>query len=292
MIQPGMMFGGEGPIMHGTWYNPHTGDAFTVRDSFFEDNQYTITTTDGRYLRYDQIQNYIQSDMKLEDLKNINNENKPKETKEVLPLEVSNLINDNLDVNNNPYSDLIIPDDEIFNNFNMNNKVTSFGNINTPTSESSNVLNNTIKDDISAKSAKVNMNNAIIEKALKNTDKPNFSINVEWPNYPSKEIEMIKDIMEISSDEIVEWYLNNIQFADFIMAFKNAIDDKIRFGNKSEVIEAKVIKLPEPEEVITIEAPTAVDSHTDDGGALAKEPKKLSGPKATRAGRKPVNKKK
>ena len=45
MIQPGMMFGGEGPVMQGTWYNPTTGDAFTVRDSFFEDNQYVITTT-------------------------------------------------------------------------------------------------------------------------------------------------------------------------------------------------------------------------------------------------------
>ena len=289
MIQPGMMFGGEGPIMHGTWYNPHTGDAFTVRDSFFEDNQYTITTTDGRYLRYDQIQNYIQSDMKLEDLKNINNENKPKETKEALPLEVSNLIDDNLDINNNTYGDLIIPDDEIFNNFNMNNKVTSFGNINTPISESSNASNNTI-NDISVKS--VNMNSAIIEKALKNTVKPNFSINVDWPNYPSKEIEMLKDIMEISSDEIVKWYLDNIQFTDFIMEFKTAIDNKIRFSNKSENIETEVIKLPEPEEVITIEAPNTVDSHKDNEGALAKEPKKFGGPKSIKAARKVTNKKK
>ena len=65
----GMMFGGEGPVMQGTWYNPNTGDAFTVRDSFFEDNQYVVTTTDGRYLSYNQIQNYIQSDMPLEQLK-------------------------------------------------------------------------------------------------------------------------------------------------------------------------------------------------------------------------------
>jgi hypothetical protein len=76
------------------------------------------------------------------------------------------------------------------------------------------------------------------------------------------------------------------------MAFKTAIDDKIRFGNKAENIEAKVIKLPEPEEVITIEAPVIDESHKDDGGALAKEPKKLGGPKTPRGGRKPVNKKK
>ena len=275
MIQPGMMFGGEGPVMNGTWYNPHTGDAFTVRDSFFEDNQYVVTTTDGRYFRYDQLQNYIQSDMKLEDLKQMHETKE--NTNEILPLEVSNLIDKSDD--EDPVG--ILPDDlELI-------KPRSLGNLgDKPT------VANYVKDDVKLPVTPVNMNSAIIEKALKNTTKPNFSINVEWSNYPSKEIEMLKDIMEIPSDEIVEWYLDNIQFNDFILAFKAAIDDKIRFGNKSEVIEAKVIKLPEPEEVITIEAPTNVDSHKDDGGALAKEPKKLGGPKAARAGRKPVNKKK
>ena len=276
MIQPGMMFGGEGPVMNGTWYNPHTGDAFTVRDSFFEDNQYVVTTTDGRYFRYDQLQNYIQSDMKLEDLKQL------RETKEnnneILPLEVSNLI-DKADDEEDPIG--ILPDDlDLI-------KPRSLGNLgDKPT------VANYVKDDVKLPASPVNMNSAIIEKALKNTVKPNFSINVEWSNYPSKEIEMLKDIMEIPSDEIVEWYLDNIQFNDFVMAFKSAIDDKIRFGNKAENIEAKVIRLPEPEEVITIEAPVINESHKDDGGALAKEPKKLGGPKTPRVGRKPVNKKK
>ena len=278
MIQPGMMFGGEGPVMNGTWYNPHTGDAFTVRDSFFEDNQYVVTTTDGRYFRYDQLQNYIQSDMKLEDLKQMHEVKE--NTNEILPLEVSNLIDKSGD--EDPIG--ILPDDlELI-------KPRSLGNLgDTPTTPT---VANYVKDDVKLSITPVNMNSAIIEKALKNTTKPNFSINIEWSNYPSKEIEMLKDIMEIPSDEIVEWYLDNIQFNDFVMAFKAAIDDKIRFGNKAENIEAKVIRLPEPEEVITIEAPTAVDSHEDDGGALAKEPKKLGGPKSTRAGRKPVNKKK
>jgi hypothetical protein len=275
MIQPGMMFGGEGPVMNGTWYNPHTGDAFTVRDSFFEDNQYVVTTTDGRYFRYDQLQNYIQSDMKLEDLKQMHEVKE--NTNEILPLEVSNLIDKSDD--EDPVG--ILPDDlDLI-------KPRSLGNLgDKPT------VANYVKDDIKLPVTPVNMNSAIIEKALKNTIKPNFSINVEWSNYPSKEIEMLKDIMEIPSDEIVEWYLDNIQFNEFIMAFKTAIDDKIRFGNKAENIEAKVIKLPEPEEIITIEAPVIDESHKDDGGALAKEPKKLGGPKTPRGGRKPVNKKK
>ena len=273
MIQPGMMFGGEGPVMNGTWYNPHTGDAFTVRDSFFEDNQYVVTTTDGRYFRYDQLQNYIQSDMKLEDLKKM--KVPTKEVNEPLPAVVSDLIDDS----ESNYTSMLLPEDEEL------IRPRSLGNLgDTPT-----VANYTPRSEV--KDVPVNMNSAIIEKALKNTTKPNFSINVEWSNYPSKEIEMLKDIMEIPSDEIVEWYLDNIQFNDFIMAFKAAIDDKIRFGNKSEVIEGKIINLPEPEEVIAIEVPT-IDASYEDDGALAKEPKKLGGPKASRAGRKAVNKKK
>ena len=269
MIQPGMMFGGEGPVMQGTWYNPHTGDAFTVRDSFFEDNQYVVTTTDGRYFRYDQLQNYIQSDMKLDELKKMKIENKQEEK---LPTEVSNLIN------GDDYSTMMLPEDK-----DILNKPKTLGNIN-------NVNSNTTQIKLESP-VNTNMNSAIIEKALKNTVKPNFSINIEWPNYPSKEIEMLKDIMEIPSDEIVEWYLDNIQFNDFIMAFKNAIDDKIRFDNKSEVIEAKVVKLPDPEEVIVFEDPI-VETPLEVDGALAKEPKKLGGPKATHAGRKATNKKK
>jgi hypothetical protein len=215
--------------------------------------------------------------MKLEDLKKM--KVPTKEVNEPLPAEVSNLI-DNSDSYDSNYTSMLLPEDEEL------IRPRSLGNLgDTPT-----VANYNPIDEV--KAAPVNMNSAIIEKALKNTIKPNFSINVEWSNYPSKEIEMLKDIMEIPSDEIVEWYLDNIQFNDFIMAFKTAIDDKIRFGNKAENIEAKVIRLPEPEEIITIEAPIAVESHEDDGGALAKEPKKLGGPKSTRAGRKPVNKKK
>lgn len=237
MIQPGMMFGGEGPVMQGTWYNPTTGDAFTVRDSFFEDNQYVITTTDGRYLRYDQIQNYIQSDMKLDDLKQLKKENTVKE--ETLPAEVSNLIagDDDIYFGGN-VNDMLLPEDAAL----INKPMGNLGNIyNTPMQ--------TLIQDPKPSVNTVDMNTAIIEKALKNANKPNFSINVKWDNYPSKEIEMLKDIMEIPVTEIVDWYLDNIQLDEFIMAFKAAIDDKISFGNEYKQVEVKVIKSEEPVEV-------------------------------------------
>ena len=62
MTHQGIVFDTQGPVMSGTWYNPKTGDSFTVRDSFFQDNQFVVTTTDGRMLSYNQIQHYVQSD--------------------------------------------------------------------------------------------------------------------------------------------------------------------------------------------------------------------------------------
>ena len=218
----GMMFGGEGPIMQGTWYNPNTGDAFTVRDSFFEDNQYVVTTTDGRYLNYDQIQDYVQSDMKLEDLKKMKVEKK-NTVKEELPAEVASLIADN---GGDPYASMMTPEDMMIGNNKPN-------------------LGNLYRDDLSVQKTPIgnvyvdttrntgkgqSMNEAIIEKALKNTEKPEFNVNVIWDNFPLKQIEMLKDIMEIPEDEIIDWYLDNIEMIDIVDAIKTAIRTRILCG--------------------------------------------------------------
>lgn len=210
-MQNGMMFGGDGPVMQGTWYNPDTGDAFTVRDSFFEDNQYVVTTTDGRYLKYDQLQRYLQSDMKLEELKKIGREKKQKQD-EPLPESVMNI----LDNGDDSYSDLIIPEDDIFNK-------PQLGNIYAGPQPESRVYN----PNANAIQSSMNMNSMIIEKALKSASSPKVTVSLDWNDYPEKEIIMLKDIMDISADEIVEWYLNSITMMDFIEDFKVAIRNRI-----------------------------------------------------------------
>lgn len=216
MIQPGMMFGGEGPVMQGTWYNPQTGDAFTVRDSFFEDNQYVVTTTDGRYLNYNQLQNYVQSDMKLEDLK----KNRVQRD-EPVPAEIMDMIaNDDLsEVQSDDYFGIIPEDMDI-----ISDKSKPMGNI--YAAPESQTLRPTQSQPVQ------NLNTTIIEKALKNTSKPTFSINVKWPNYPAKEIEMLKDIMEIPINEIANWYLDSISLDEFVTAFKVAIQENVEQGGK------------------------------------------------------------
>lgn len=230
----GMMFGGEGPVMQGTWYNPDTGDAFTVRDSFFEDNQYIVSTTDGRYLKYDQIQSYVQSDMKLEELKKLGKSNKQKQ-EDKLPDAVMSILDSD---ENDTYSDLIIPED-----YNLNK--SSIGNIYADKQESR------VFNPNASNSNKINitMNYAIIEKALKNTDVPKMNISLDWKNYPKKQIEMLKDIMEISEEEIIEWYLNNVEVIEIINRFKDSIRQHI--STKTESTE-KISTTPES---VQVEAP-------------------------------------
>lgn len=93
MLNNGIMFGDQGPLMDGTWYNPSTNDSFTVKDSFFEDGQYMVTTTDGRMLGYDMIQNYIKTDKPI--TVNTANDN--------IPNEVINEIDDSLFIDDDIY---------------------------------------------------------------------------------------------------------------------------------------------------------------------------------------------
>ena len=42
----------DGPTIEGVWQNPKTGDFFTVRDSYMEDDDFIIIATDGRRFNY------------------------------------------------------------------------------------------------------------------------------------------------------------------------------------------------------------------------------------------------
>lgn len=230
MIQPGMTFGSDGPLVQGTWVNPNTGDSFTVRDSFFEDNQYVVTTTDGRYIKYDQLQHYIQADQKaIEGIKQ-SIANKVKD--EPLPTEIANLINDD-------YTDdsLMTPEDY---KLIYGNKSKSLGNLNDGARHIAPAYAHATTPVATA--LPENMNTAIIKKALNNTEQPKFKVVVDWNNYPVKQIEMLYDIMGISEEEILEWYLDNIQMDDVITAIKNGIKNRICSTQKSEAVDVIIDK--------------------------------------------------
>lgn len=242
-IQPGMTFGSEGPLVQGTWINPNTGDSFTVRDSFFEDNQYVVTTTDGRYIRYDQLQYYIQADPKAIDSIKQAAANKVKE--EPLPTEVSNLIATD---EHHVAETMITPEDYelIYGTPNYGKTgrepiaiAKTLGNLNdgtrhiAPAHAHAPVMTEGI-------ALPEDMNRAIIKKALNNTEQPKFKVTVDWDKYPAKQIEMLYDIMGISEEDILEWYLDNIQMTDIVTSIKDGIKNRICSTQKPEVVNKPV----------------------------------------------------
>lgn len=255
----GMMFGGEGPVMQGTWYNPNTGDAFTVRDSFFEDNQYVVTTTDGRYLSYNQIQNYVQSDMPLEQLKK---QAKPQQTaKNEIPAELKDLIETEDSVES-----MMSPEDAALITGNR-----SLGNLNDRHIASA--LEHQIKHPVT-QDVPSNINYSIIEKALKNASKPQIDVNIKWDNYPLKQIDMLTDVMEIPIDEIVTWYLDNINMYDIADAVKESIRYRLlcEDGGKPELDLRHLIGVQE-------EAEEVIESYST---SIAVDKKAVKGPKTVK----------
>lgn len=191
----GIIFGTQGPVMSGTWYNPATGDSFTVMDSFFENNQYVVKTTDNRILSYDVIQNYVQSDKPIA---------MPKKQQDELPAEVANLIAE----------DTIFEEDGLFVDtdiYGINNPLTpSLGNINKP-------LPYGVKDETPS------FNVGVIKKALDKYTRPQVDCSIAWDNFPKKEIQMLNEIMEIDTKEIVEWYASQLDTTEIAIAIHNSI---------------------------------------------------------------------
>lgn len=193
-------FASEGPIMDGTWYNPKNGDSFTVSDTFFQDNQLMVKTTDGRILDYNFMQNYVKSDKPIPKI----------EKTPSLPKEVHDLLAKDDDMG-------ILEDDK-------NLMRPNLGNI----SEQRNPIQQPQQDtDL-----------AIITKALSKRTKPVIDFNIKWNEYPENEINMLMDLMEVDKDKIIDYYISNIDIqrvkADIQESLKKYINKK---ATKPEAVE-------------------------------------------------------
>lgn len=182
-MMQGIQFNMEGPVMSGTWYNPKTGDSFTVRDTFFEDNNYIVTTMDGRRLDYNFIQNYVKSDTPIPKME------QPKKTNNIseIPQEVLSEISNEMD-------DFILEDDMLL----LQTKTAPQKEIISSKRINLDNLSDNKKDSKPT-------NYYIIDKALSKVKKPKFELKCKWDKFPKQEIEMLKDIMDISLDEIRDY---------------------------------------------------------------------------------------
>lgn len=208
-------FSGDGPIMSGTWINPSNGDTFTVKDSFFQDNQYMVQTTDGRLLDYNFIQHYVQADE--QSLKALQESKQKTESNTIknIPPEVSSLLstNDEATTQDN-YNQYMLEEDLILTTPKKNQPQVSLGNLNQNTQ-------NIPQSDFSG-STEMNPNTLIISKALQNTEKPDVNIKFSWAKCPIEKINALNDLFGIPNEEIIDWYIENM---DKDVLYKSIIDE-------------------------------------------------------------------
>lgn len=237
MINSGVTFGMEGPVMEGTWYNVQTGDSFTVRNSFFEDNEFIIQTTDGRLLKYSQIQNYIKSDKPIE------MEKKPQQA--ALPAEVADLLE------GENYNDMIMEDDLAMI---QGQAPVTLGNLRDSITTNPNQVTQVVSSE------PINTNYKIISKALSKRTLPDFQVGIDWIGCPVKEMEMLMDLMDVQESEIVDWYLSQVDVQTTTIMIKEVIKDYLMKQLHPEVGEdTKAVEMiPQPQDmdtVATIEKP-------------------------------------
>lgn len=188
----------DGPIMEGKWFNPKTGDTFTVKDSFFEDNQFKVVTTDGRTLGYNQIQNYIKDCSKDgRQSKNINKETGIKKDNK-LPNAVLDMLEPTSTEPDKPisntssdiYNDYILPEDN-----DIINGKKIFQNNNS-------AIEKKLQSDIN--------DHAIIERALKDKIELDIDVACKWSYIPTKELDLLTEVMGISFSDIAMYFAKQI----------------------------------------------------------------------------------
>lgn len=213
---------GEGPILSGHWYNPSTGDSFTVKDTYFEDNNLYVITTDGRRMNYDMISKYVQSD------KPIPKQTQPAQNQNnVLPPELASQIlnptnTSSSDSNNSEFG--ILEDDMALISGQTNKEKTI-----TRDQFNINAVQQLQQEDEDA---------MLIRRILSRSQEPKITCSVEWIKFPNKQLEML-DMMGVDLNKIADYYTKKID----LQVIKDKIKEDIsKYIQDFLVIDTKDVK--------------------------------------------------
>lgn len=219
----GIAFGAEGPMMTGTWVNPKTGHKFTVRDCFFQDNQFMVQTTDGQLLDYNTIQHYVQSVNKPGE-----SISTPKTAASDIPAEVSALLAE-------PTSSIptdVLPDEMTL--------IKGLGNINDRTPS---------QPAPSPESA----DQIMIERVLRKFPKPQIEASILWET-PERQIDTLVNVLGIESSDIADYYINTLNataIMEVVRAQLSAHIQQIAEGKPEAPAEPKPTPKPSPKSTPT-----------------------------------------
>lgn len=224
---------GDGPILNGHWYNPKTGDSFTVRDTFFEDNNLICMTTDGRRLDYNMIQNYIQSDKPF-----------PKQNQPVKPNIPDSILSEVIPVSpaERPLNNNAGPLTEV------DTSLMTEDDIALITGQAPKAQANFVAPAKAVAPVPKDEDVLLIERLLKRASKPSVACYVKWANFPEKQFEML-DMMAVDPEKIIEYFLQSIDLQALREEVKYDIEKYIYdyFGNEKEIAEFN-----EPFEPVTV----------------------------------------
>ena len=197
---------GEGPMLSGHWYNPSTGDSFTVRDTYFEDNNLYVITTDGRRMNYDMISKYVQSDKPIpkqtQPAQNQNNMLPPELASQIL--NPTNSVSS--DSNNSDFG--ILEDDMAL----ISGKANQENQEKTITRDKFNI--NAVQQ-----LQQEDEDTMLIRRILSRSQEPEITCGIKWSKFPNKQLEML-EMMGVDLDKIADYYIKKIDL--------QVIKDKIK----------------------------------------------------------------
>ena len=213
MNDPYMMQGGA-PTISGKWFNPHTGDSFEVRDTYIEDNNIVIMTMDGRRISLSMLGEYSQGEApqgKIPDYQpaQINK----KALVDSLGLDTDDPLNQ-----------------ELNGNVKISSENTSYTNNNTPTVATTSMIDAPLLVEESE-------DEKMVKRVLKKAVAPEIDCKIHWNKFPTRQMEMLLDFMDISLDDICEYFMKQLdidvvrkelkeQIAAFIESKMNSEDEK------------------------------------------------------------------
>lgn len=245
----------DGPTIEGVWQNPKTGDFFTVRDSYMEDDDFIIIATDGRRFNYKMLNDYSQTNQKIEELKHsrdmIRRKMEQEEDNEVLKLigtDEEDILTKPLKRNTQPTTQTPSGDVE------MDDEINSLmGNYANPVKRPAGVMMSSDYDRSVAYKQPALKDADIIGRALKRVKAPEIKLDLIFEKYPEKQLDMLVNLMGCEYEDIANWMYEEY----FSMDLKSIIIDKIKEMLEGDKPEESVVinewKAPFPSKIRTQE---------------------------------------
>ena len=219
----------DGPTIEGVWQNPKTGDFFTVRDSYMEDDDFIIIATDGRRFNYKMLNDYSQTNQKIEELKHsrdmIRRKREQDEDNEVLKL----IGSDEEDILTKPLKRNTQPTTQTpSGGVEMDDEINSLmGNYANPGKRPAGVrmpIDAPDYDRSVAYKQPALKDADIIGRALKRVKAPEIKLDLIFEKYPEKQLDMLVNLMGCEYEDIANWMYEEY----FSMDLKSIIIDKIK----------------------------------------------------------------